>query len=381
MPVRAIPTVPQTSRGYPALTGLRGLGAAWVFAFHWNVFQSGASPVPGMAHGYLGVDMFFLLSGFIMAHSKYLTFTATGFPATYGRFAAERLARLFPTNAAVLALYGACVFLVPSVGDGWDDGTFTGGGFLRGLFLVQSWSTAPMGWIVPGWSLSVEIAAYACLPVVLLLARRAHHPVWLAAGCLAAFALVILLNGGLDPNVKNRGGFIRVAFEFTAGVALYEAHRRGHRIPSGPGTCAVLCLLALAVTLPAPAAFLALPAFAILVPLAARPGFASRVLETAPLQFLGRVSYSFYLIQWPVLMFWAHYHGMQMGAAANAAMTAGTVGLAACVYYCVEAPSHGWARLVAKRARPERRNTAIAGERDRTPRPVEADGRAWTRLA
>ena len=98
----------------PALTGLRALLAWWVVVYHMTIPELAPLPPDGWleplrAHGYLAVDGFFVLSGFILSY-VYRDAFAAGVPGIYPRFLLARLARLYPVHLAmtlvVLAMLG-----------------------------------------------------------------------------------------------------------------------------------------------------------------------------------------------------------------------------------------------------------------------------------
>src|SRR6185437_5078025 len=92
----------------PALTGLRGIAAIWVVLFH--LFWPGIDPVTRT--GYLGVDIFFILSGFVLSHVYFCKeefFTRSG----YRRFLLTRLARIYPLHLATLIFLLIIVATLP----------------------------------------------------------------------------------------------------------------------------------------------------------------------------------------------------------------------------------------------------------------------------
>jgi peptidoglycan/LPS O-acetylase OafA/YrhL len=107
------------TRDIPALTGLRGVAALWVVAYHLR--EASANGGTGLfdfgpadaliAHGYLGVDLFFVLSGFIIRHVYGCWFAEQVRPQDCVRFLRYRIARLYPvhivTLVLMLVLYGA----------------------------------------------------------------------------------------------------------------------------------------------------------------------------------------------------------------------------------------------------------------------------------
>ncbi len=339
----------------PALTGLRGIGALWVFVHHWNIFQYRTGEGPhSLAIGYLGVDMFFMLSGFIMANSRYDYFARVS-PRRYRNFMVERILRLCPTNAAAMVLYVLALWAVPSVIAAAPTQEYAAGNFFASLLFLESWLLYPIGtWIAPGWSVSVEMAAYLALPAVIWIIRQLPGPrtaFALSAVSLAAFVGILIAHGEHDPNVTVHGGFLRVGCEFTAGAAMFAAWRSGARIPGAPATLLIALLLTGAAVIQVrEGAFLALPAFLLAIPVSADPATTlARLLSGKGMMFAGRISYSLYLVHWPALVFWRHFGGLSRPLAINLMFFAATIGLATAVHYCFEAPSHKFARRFSRR--------------------------------
>src|SRR3954452_803959 len=86
-------------KNIPALTGLHGLAAAWVFLFHLLHGEG----VPVVEYGYMGVDIFFVLSGFVLSH-VYLRQGDLATAGGYLRFVAVRLTRIYPLHVFMLGV-------------------------------------------------------------------------------------------------------------------------------------------------------------------------------------------------------------------------------------------------------------------------------------
>src|SRR6188768_1996982 len=107
--------VPAVSRSeaIPGLTGLRGIGALWVLLFHWAGLRQWGREAPVLGFGYLGVDLFFLLSGFVLTH-VYLRRLSLDW-ASYRQFLLLRFARIYPLYASVLLAFAAAILLIPGL--------------------------------------------------------------------------------------------------------------------------------------------------------------------------------------------------------------------------------------------------------------------------
>ncbi len=154
-----------------SLTALRGIAAMAVVIEHFSATAEhhAAVPVPSLvAHGYLAVDLFFVLSGFIMAYTYLSAFEADGLRA-YPGFLGKRIARIVPLNTAVLA----CL-----IGAGWLSSHLIGRNLLfqsdnlpfdllTNLLMLQGIGigTNLNG---PSWTISTEFAAYIIFPLLIL---------------------------------------------------------------------------------------------------------------------------------------------------------------------------------------------------------------------
>lgn len=328
---------------------------------HVNLFCFDSnSGVHVLAVGYLGVDLFFLLSGFIMGHTKYQQLSRPDLPV-YARFMFERVMRLYPTNAAVLILFMLAVLAVPYLRGEYASYTFSGPMFVTSILLIQSWLSVPHGsWIAPAWSVSAEMGAYVTLPILLSMIRRIQSgttALYLGAASLLALVALLLATGAHTPNVIVKGGLIRLACEFSTGALVYQAWHLSIRVPIGVGTAVISAFFLAAVVIPIPeATFLSLPAFTLLLLIGAQgEGAACNLLNSRVVQFLGRISYSLYLIHWPILVLWKHFHFIRKAEfigpwlVSNALLICVTLLLAGTLHRFVELPSHRWARNVGRK--------------------------------
>jgi peptidoglycan/LPS O-acetylase OafA/YrhL len=169
-----------TALAYPQelkpLTSLRFIAAFWVLLYHFKDHLGlGMGQFGLVADGYLGVDLFFTLSGFILAH-VYLT-SLEGGRFGYGGFLKNRIARVYPMHlaalAAMLVLFAGATAMGAGVGSPeafkWSD-------LPAHLFMVHAWGTTQaVGWNFPSWSISAEWAAYLLFPLAAALVLKAQH--------------------------------------------------------------------------------------------------------------------------------------------------------------------------------------------------------------
>lgn len=236
------------------LTSLRFLAAFWVVALHYTgKMPNDLSTYTSLfEQGRLGVDFFFILSGFILTHVYRRDFERGRF--NYGLFLQRRLARIYP-----LHLFSFLVVLAYVAA-----GTLAGVSFHAAdayalsevppnLLLLHAWGWGRMSWNYVSWSISAEWFAYLLFPLLtwLLLRVRLHPAAQVAVSLfllLGLHALFMQMFGlGLTELVSI--GIFRVLPEFLLGMALYQLSRRYDLAPrwAVPGTMvALLALLTVA---------------------------------------------------------------------------------------------------------------------------------------
>ena len=203
-----------SNRQLPTLTPLRGIAALWVVLYH---YCGTAQYLPNLditphsyivSKGYLAVDIFFMLSGFVMAHVYHRAFSES-VGQHYRGFLVARIARLYPLHVFVLALFvatAAASQLMTGLATGsLESMPLTGprslGAIVANIFMLQGLSAGQLSWNYPAWSISVEFIAYLALPFALPAIARAPNAVRLVLGAIlfAVLAwLAALTKGDLD---------------------------------------------------------------------------------------------------------------------------------------------------------------------------------------
>lgn len=210
------------SRELTDLTACRALFALWVFAYHVNLqvgYARFLGPFAGIIHrGYLGVDGFFILSGFILARvDREIPLS----PAGVLRFWGKRLARIYPVHLAVILLLAAAFLAGTAIGitprEPARFGTFA---LICHLLLVQSWGTIhDWAWNYPSWSISTEWAGYLLFPFVIASYRRFYGAAVAISLplCFCVIAIVAAARGSL--NLTFAASMLRFFPEFLGGMA------------------------------------------------------------------------------------------------------------------------------------------------------------------
>lgn len=291
-----------------SLTGARGIAAWLVVLFHLR-FAAG-SQVPDWLHavldkGYLAVDFFFILSGFVLWLNYQQKFRDGGL-ATAPRFICRRIARIWPLHAVMLA--GAVLFALALTLRGTpDDAQFPWLELPLHLLLVQNWGfTDSLTWNDPAWSISCELGAYLLFPLLVLAVDWRRFPpamlLLILAASGAALALTLQALGGLTMNTDiPRLGLVRAVGEFAMGtmVAAIWCDWRERPIRSlAPAIAACLALAAATTALAGEILAVAILWPLVLLALALADSSRFNPLRWRPVHYLGRISYSTYLVHY-----------------------------------------------------------------------------------
>lgn len=351
------------------LTSLRFAAAVWVLAYHFRDHLGlGLGEIGFAAAGWLGVDLFFALSGFILAH-VYLQSVEHG-RFRYGAFLQNRLARIYPLHLAtlgvMLALYAAAGVAGAGVG---EPGAFKFADLPAHLLLVHAWGTTEsVGWNFPSWSISAEWGAYLVFPLAAGLALKVRHGALLLAGalglCMASYAALDALHAAPGFEHVGRGyaqmtaqiGLLRIAPSFFMGVALYVFARScaAPALWAWPIATVSLAWIALVIALQAWLGLVWLGFAGLIYGLAeiARHGRGGW-LDARAAVFLGAASYALYMTHLPVDI--VYFHALeQLGVDAGAPLIvrAGAllgvfalcIGAACAAYLVIEKPARDWVR-------------------------------------
>jgi peptidoglycan/LPS O-acetylase OafA/YrhL len=301
--------VPGRATRFAALDGWRGVCALLVALHHLSADTS-VFALSVVREGWLCVDFFFVLSGFVICHAYG---TRIREPQDVAGFVVRRLGRLWPLHAVVLAaLIGIEVVKLAAVHFGHV--SFQGAPFAPGsptspaaiwssLALVQSLGLHPDApWNVPAWSISVEFWTNVVFAVLLLGLRRLGLRALLVAGLAAA-----LLWQLSSMRATFDYGLLRCLYGFFVGVAVHDvwttlARRRIAIPPFAEVAATVLAIGFVVAPLGEPWRFAAPLVFGLAVlAFAFEAGPVSRLMRARPFQRLGEWSYSVYMVHWLVI--------------------------------------------------------------------------------
>jgi peptidoglycan/LPS O-acetylase OafA/YrhL len=304
----------------PDLEGLRAVAVVLVLLYH--------AKVPGFAGGYVGVDVFFVLSGFLITGLLYDELHSTG-RISFANFYARRARRLLPAAGLVLmCTLAASAWLLSSARLSTVAADVSAAAlYISNLrFGIQAndyfqASSAPSP-VLHFWSLSVEEQFYIVWPAILVLAyggfRRVRASYLRLLATMLTLGLVSLIAAVTLTGVNQPWAFFLLptrAWELALGgvLALIPTQLQGLS-PRRAGTASAIGVLLIVVaallyddTTPFPGYFAILPVVGAALVIAGgsrRPiPLAGRVLSLPPFRFLGRISYSVYLWHWPLIVF------------------------------------------------------------------------------
>ena len=322
-----------------SLTGLRLFAAAWVVLFHFeftkgHLLAAVLDPAyPVVTTGAMGVDLFYVLSGFVIAFT-YLEKLGPRFrPRVAGRFLWARVCRIWPVYALVTTLFGGYLavklYRLGSAAPAYQNvqPDLTVSSWLWQLGMVQIWGRPwhdGASFVGPAWSISAEWLAYVLFPLsALLLYRLRRAPRWLlgtaAVLLMAPVSVLCLLTG--SPYFPFSWA-VRILTGFAAGALVYLVVRdvprteRATRV-AGWAAWGVVALILGGLVLGAAMGpvgdstergGMVLVLFPLLVGTLALAGSSGPgwVLSTRWAVYGGRISYSLYLAHVPLFeIFWA----------------------------------------------------------------------------
>ena len=310
------------------------------------------------AKGYLAVDFFFLLSGFVIWLSWGPRLREGGWREVPA-FLQKRIARIWPLHLVVLGGAVALTVLLAIMGR-HDPAEFPFPELPLHVFLLQNWGfTDKLAWNDPAWSISCELAAYLAFPLLVRAVDWRTLPSWLVAGAATAFLILLAAAMSGEPTLGKsitHFGLIRCLTEFAAGSAICALWLRWKAAPRLPallafgfsGAAFALWATGLPETLAIPFAFAAL-----LLGLALTSGLRGNPLDAAPLHYLGEISYATYLSHFMLfvvfkLAFVDDAHAVP--PVLVALYLAMVLGCSIALYHLVERPAQKWVNGVRRTA-------------------------------
>lgn len=336
------PAIAHPAHFRPDIEGLRAFAILPILAFHFGM--------PGVGGGFVGVDVFFVISGYLLTAILLRGAAEAGF--SLAEFYRRRIVRILPALLVMLAIVLAAgpILLLPQ-----ELAALGHSAAATAAMAANVWFWTQVGYFAPladgelllhSWSLGVEEQFYLLYPLLLLAAWRRPALLlallggasfalacwWTAKDYPAAFYLLParawqLALGGLAAT-----GAVRIVGQRAAAAWF--------------GLILILASVAAAGELrplPVPAGTLAtIGAFLLIL---SGPGTGAGWLLAHPaLRAVGARSYSLYLWHWPVVTFWRLGHGSTLSVPAALGLGAATFALAELSYRLIERPGIAWGR-------------------------------------
>ncbi|MGH1456768.1 MAG: acyltransferase family protein [Alphaproteobacteria bacterium] len=343
-----------------SLTALRFFAALYVSLFHVHNFSGIDLGVLNtfLSNGYLAVDFFFILSGFILAYTYAPSYIDQTF--SYKKFMIKRIARIYPVHLVCLFLMVGIYAISNAAGyqlDRHPGGLYN---FTLNIFMLHSWGlNNHLTYNEPSWSISAEFFAYIMFPVCMLCSLRFKPSISLmiGGGLLLLVYFTLFLGLGINLNEYNpRTSLIRVIIEFFIGVSLFLFFKT-YKLNKQTSNCIVVFIVALLfLLLNKGLDVFCIPVFAALIYLYAeqqRQGCAS-FFDSAIFNYLGRISYSFYMIHYVVWVGFLHVFLGNYMELMSADLTSSQILIYLCIttilffpaamlmHHCVELPARKW---------------------------------------
>jgi peptidoglycan/LPS O-acetylase OafA/YrhL len=307
-----------------ALTSLRGIAALIVVVHHFAYYtlpQTGKF-VSSYSHffknGYLCVDFFFILSGFIMAHVYANDFYGQVNKSDYWKYLRARFARIYPLHLFTLLVLVGLEFIKMIAGSShaFTD-KFNLTALFANVFLLQAFdlNCPPLFWCStywnePAWSISVEFIIYVIFPFILyfILRLKPRSDLIACVGTLIALFLLIKFTRGNLDSIIGLPSIFRCSLEASMGVITYKIHQRinyqNQVIPMAVKAIAIVWILGVMHSWTDNYRgihdWLILPACALLILAMSNRSYpaSAKILNSRILIYLGTISYSIYMVHW-----------------------------------------------------------------------------------
>jgi peptidoglycan/LPS O-acetylase OafA/YrhL len=309
-----------------SLTSLRGIAAVAIVVLHFSYYT-----LPSMGkilstythffqNAYLWVDFFFILSGFIMTHVYLDRFKSGVSFVEYRSYLFARFARIYPLHLFTLFLLVSLEFFkLFGLNISAFTHKFNPTALFANLALLQAFdlNCPPLFWCdtywnEPAWSISVEFVVYCIFPLLLLaltIIQPKFESIVYIITLIAIFFLIKVTRGSLD-SIIGIPAIARCSLECILGILTYRVYRRGnYRKYWNLNLLGIGSLIWIGLILHhgsdrfrSLADWSILPGFSVLILAVAvnNSGSIARLLDSRLLLYLGTISYSIYLVHWPI---------------------------------------------------------------------------------
>lgn len=300
---------PSSHAEIKSLTGLRGLAAIYVVLFHASTqMRFDPSLLPFIRHGFIMVDLFFILSGFVMALTYGAFFNKILDLKTYARFLLNRATRIWPLYALLTVI--TTLFIVFWFGKSYYYEPVTRA-IIPNALMIQTWGLAN-SLDRPSWSVATEWTAYLLFPLFYWATLKAK-PMTAAFWGAVAFGVLLFIaygptwvaerpfatrNGPLDiVSSYALGTTLRCLGDFVIGMVVY----RFRSLINERMSLILFGLMLILLCIKGSDLVLILVFCALIMSLKSDLGPVAQLLSFKPFYWLGLTSYAIYLVHDPVL--------------------------------------------------------------------------------
>jgi peptidoglycan/LPS O-acetylase OafA/YrhL len=333
-------------KGYrPEIDGLRALAVLAVLFFHAKL---------GLPGGFVGVGVFFVISGFLITSIILRSINNSKFSSL--EFWERRIRRIAPALTATVFATLAIAWFMYLPDDFKQVGAAT---VAQSVFLSNVFHLKVSGYFAPGaetlpllhtWSLAVEEQFYILFPLVLLLVAK-WRPKWIPRLIVVTFIASLILSVALTP-LKPQGSFYLLptrAWQLLLGSLLAVFPLVGALAPRWVRELVSWCgLVAIGIAVWIYDSNTRTPGSASLLPCLGAAGFmwanrdgltsAGKLFAVKPLVFVGKISYSLYLVHWPIFVFAFYVFGAQLTWEHRVGLLLLTFLVAVISWLCIETP-------------------------------------------
>ncbi|HWD87502.1 MAG TPA: acyltransferase [Mucilaginibacter sp.] len=344
-----------------SLTGIRGIAALYVVVLHWFRVLHPTLPGTGsittllanfLGHGYLAVDLFFALSGFVLSLNAFKTFHSGVSTPGYKAFMYKRFCRLFPLYLVMTVVYFFCFHQVSLASFAVDLTLF------QGLVPVLTSS------IPPGWSLTNEWMIYFIFPFIFYFIITKRKYIWtlvpLAMVCLLVVCCfrAYLFNWANYKEIKDHHGFyaviaqtrgpasfLRTGASYLLGIFAYFIYSKKIKTQ----WLGIIVVPAFLLLLWPSADFLIIMLMPALILYVTNKNWLNSFFSSGPVHYLGLISYSLYVNHY-IFIFTYKSVSRATGIDSNwfslSYLIISTLLLSTLTFYAIERPGLNWLRQI-----------------------------------
>ena len=352
-----------------ALTGARGLAAWFVVLYHLRDAMGVPDGVLAvLAKGYLAVDFFFLLSGFVI-WTTYVDRVRTQLWQAVPRFLLRRAARIWPLHLAMLGFAVAIAAILHATGRPADP-RFPFRELPAHILLLQNWPIVVQGfninsldWNDPAWSISSEMFAYLMFPLIVLAVD------WRKIPTIVLLVAIVGLVAILDRAMTSRGAFrlgeaipyfgqLRCVTEFTCGTMIGALWLRYRARPCLPMLSSLIVAIAgftgFATGILGEIASVPLALAGVLLLLALTSASARNPLGGRVAHYLGEISFATYLshsLLWKAFKLTFVHHAGPVAPVMMLSFLMIVLAASIALYHLLERPAQRWLNSLPSRLR------------------------------